>query len=54
MGFFGCASLNEIIFSSGSHLREISGFQSCTSLCRIEIPSSVEMTRKNGSLDAHR
>jgi hypothetical protein len=40
-GFFSCTSLNEIVFSSGSHLREISGFQHCTSLCRIEIPSSV-------------
>jgi hypothetical protein len=41
-GFRECTSLNEIVFSSDSHLREISGFCECTSLCRIEIPSSVE------------
>jgi hypothetical protein len=35
--------LSEIIFSSESHLREISGFEQCTSLHRIEIPSSVEV-----------
>jgi hypothetical protein len=34
--------LNEIVFSSDSHLKNISGFGECTSLCRIEIPSSVE------------
>jgi hypothetical protein len=30
------------LFSSDSHLKEIVGFRGCTSLCRIEIPSSVE------------
>jgi hypothetical protein len=39
--------LNEIIFSSDSQLREISGFQQCRSLHRIEIPSSVEVIWKN-------
>jgi hypothetical protein len=29
-------------FSSDSQLREISGFRECTSLCRIELPSSIE------------
>jgi hypothetical protein len=29
-------------------LREIDGFGYCTSLCRIEIPSSGEMIRPNG------
>jgi hypothetical protein len=42
-GFFGCTSLSEVIFSSDSHLREISGFQLCSSLYQIEIPSSVEV-----------
>jgi hypothetical protein len=34
--------LKEVIFSSSNHLRDISGFQLCISLCRIKIPSSVE------------
>jgi hypothetical protein len=42
-GFWGCTSLNDIRFSSDSHLRDIDGFGECTSLCRIEIPSSVEV-----------
>jgi hypothetical protein len=50
-GFFGCTSLNELIFSSGSHLREICGFCECTSLCRIEIPSSVEVIGPSGFRD---
>jgi hypothetical protein len=41
-GFSRCASLDEIIFSSDSHWREINGFRECPSLCGIEIPSSVE------------
>jgi hypothetical protein len=47
-GFHGCTSLNEIVFSSDSHLREIYRFRGCTSLCRIEIPSSVEMIASEG------
>jgi hypothetical protein len=47
-GFYGCTSLNEVIFSSDSHLREIYGFGGYTSLCRIEIPSSVERIRYSG------
>jgi hypothetical protein len=47
-GFYGCRSLNEVVFSSGSHLREIFGFSGCTSLCRIEIPSSVETIGSDG------
>jgi hypothetical protein len=42
-GFFGCTSLNEIVFSSDSDLRTIEGFRRCTSLCQIEIPSSFEV-----------
>jgi hypothetical protein len=41
--FQSCSSLNEVIFSSNCHLREIDGFQKCISLCRIEIPASVEL-----------
>jgi hypothetical protein len=41
--FQSCSSLNEVILSSDSHLKEIRGFRECTSLCRIEIPSSVEV-----------
>jgi hypothetical protein len=48
MGFYGCTSLNEIVFSSNSHLRDIYGFRECTSLCRIEIPSSVEVIGEYG------
>jgi hypothetical protein len=40
--FFKWKSLTKVSFTSPSHLREISGFQYCTSLCRIEIPSSAE------------
>jgi hypothetical protein len=35
-------SLKEVIFSTSNHLKAIHGFCGCTSLCRIEIPSSVE------------
>jgi hypothetical protein len=38
-------SLNEIIFLPDSHLKEISGFVGCTSLFRIELPSSVKDVR---------
>jgi hypothetical protein len=48
MGFFGCTSLNEIVFSSDSHLLEICGFTECISLCRIEIPSSVVRVGSGG------
>jgi hypothetical protein len=41
-------SLKKIIFSSGNHLREISGFQQCISLCQIEIPPSVEKIGLDG------
>jgi hypothetical protein len=41
-GFWGCTALNEIAFSSNSHLREIDGFSESRSLSRIEILSSVE------------
>jgi hypothetical protein len=34
--------LKEIIVSSSNQLREIFGFQKCTSLYRIELPSSIE------------
>jgi hypothetical protein len=43
-----CSSLETVIFSSESQLREIDGFQHCTSLCRIEIPPSVETIKKSG------
>jgi hypothetical protein len=41
--FHNNSSLKKVVFSSGSHLRQIEGFQRCTSLWRIEIPSSVEL-----------
>jgi hypothetical protein len=41
--FNDCKSLKRIIFSSGNPLRKIAGFERCRSLCRIEIPSSVEV-----------
>jgi hypothetical protein len=40
--------LSTIVFSTAGHLRQIKGFQACTSLCRIEIPSSVEIISSNG------
>jgi hypothetical protein len=42
LAFSGSHSLTQIIFSTKNNLRQIHGFQCCTSLCRIEIPSSVE------------
>jgi hypothetical protein len=36
-------SLREILFSPDSQVKEIYGFGVCISLCRIEMPSSVEM-----------
>jgi hypothetical protein len=48
--FHGYESLKEVIFSSSPHLREIFGFQECTSLFRIESPSSVEAIGLNGFL----
>jgi hypothetical protein len=47
-GFNGCRSLEEIVFSFHSHLREIYEFWKSTSLCRIEIPSSVEVIGYDG------
>jgi hypothetical protein len=35
--------LAEVAFASDSNLRKIDGFCDCTSLCRIDIPSSVEI-----------
>jgi hypothetical protein len=40
------------IFSSDSHLKEIDGFRECTSLCQIEIPSSVEVIGPCGFWDS--
>jgi hypothetical protein len=37
-----------VIYSSNNNLREKRGFQYCTSLCRIEIPTSVEKIRSDG------
>jgi hypothetical protein len=51
-GFVGCASLNDIVFSPDSHLRDLNGFCACTSLCRIEIPSSVEVIGMRGFLQS--
>jgi hypothetical protein len=36
-------SVTEFCFGSDSRLREIHGFRRCTSLCRIEFPSSLEI-----------
>jgi hypothetical protein len=41
-------SLNEVIFSIDGHLRDMFGFAECASLCRIEIPSSVEVIELSG------
>jgi hypothetical protein len=35
--------LTDVVFAGDSHLREIEGFFSCTSLRRINIPASVEI-----------
>jgi hypothetical protein len=37
-----------VIFSSDNQIRIIDGFQQCTSLCRIEIPASVEEIGQSG------
>jgi hypothetical protein len=37
-----------LFFSSDSQLKSISGFEGCTSLCRIEIPSLVEIIGFDG------
>jgi hypothetical protein len=50
-GFNVRRSLNEIILASDSHLRKILGFGGCTSLCRLEIPSSVETIGFDGFLE---
>jgi hypothetical protein len=44
-GFSVCISLREILFSSDRHVKAIHDFYGCTSLGRIEIPSSVEVIR---------
>jgi hypothetical protein len=46
--FNNCKSLKRIIFSSGNRLRKIVGFECCTSLCRIEIPPSLEIIGDSG------
>jgi hypothetical protein len=48
MSFRGCTSLIEIPFLSNSHVATIDGFCECASLCRIEIPSSVEIIDVSG------
>jgi hypothetical protein len=40
--FSDCPLLAEIIFKTGSHLKEIVGFYRCPSLVHVEIPASVE------------
>jgi hypothetical protein len=42
LGFLPPLRRSGMKVSSGADLREICGFQECTSLCRIELPSSVE------------
>jgi hypothetical protein len=46
--FFHWGSLKAAIFRSDSHLRKIDGFEQCPSLCRTEIPSSVEVIELHG------
>jgi hypothetical protein len=40
--FSECEALTEVIFAADSHLQVINGFQVCPSLCRLEIPTTVE------------
>jgi hypothetical protein len=42
-GFYECSSLNEILFSLDTHLREINDFQKHTSLCRTDISAFGEI-----------
>jgi hypothetical protein len=49
-GFLGCTSLEDILFSADSHVKEMYGFCGCTSLLWIEIPSSVEVIGYGGFL----
>jgi hypothetical protein len=48
LDFKNRASLGEICFSSDSQVKEIDRFQGWQSLSGLEIPSSVEIIRKNG------
>jgi hypothetical protein len=48
--FINDDSFTEVVFSPPSQLRLIGGFQKCTSLRRIEIPSSVEIIERSGFL----
>jgi hypothetical protein len=42
-----CKWLTTVFFTNNSHLRQISGFQRCGSLCQIEIPRFVEVIYKD-------
>jgi hypothetical protein len=46
--FKGDESLSGVIFSRSNHLKMISRFYKCTSLCRVEIPSSVTKIEWSG------
>jgi hypothetical protein len=46
MAFVGCASLNELLFSSNCNLKEIDGFQECAA--RWRIPTSVKIICHGG------
>jgi hypothetical protein len=52
-GFHSCSSLTEVVFVSDCHVKEIGGFDSCTSLCQIEIPSPVEIISLRGFFPVH-
>jgi hypothetical protein len=41
--FSDCIRLPDIVFAENTHLNEIQGFDNCTSLSRITIPSTVEL-----------
>jgi hypothetical protein len=41
--FTGLKQLNRVSFASDSQVKQIDGFGNCTSVCRIEFPSSVEI-----------
>jgi hypothetical protein len=43
--FSNSISLQEVIFTSDSHLRVLAGFWRCTSLCRLAIPASFEIIK---------
>jgi hypothetical protein len=51
--FSNCTALREVIFATASCLRVMNGFQQCRSLCRLDLPASVERISSSDDNSRH-